>query len=850
MIGMINNYDVYYGKLRGVSLILLKFALLSIKEKKGRTLLIILSLTLTAALFFATTCISGTLGKVFENQYKDNVGRSDFMIYMSKDSKSYLNEKAAYEIDEIDTSIGAINKSGKYKYNPYDQVNMNILGMTIEDYNKLYDLTILEKLDDEDLTSKSIMISSMFSEKFGLNLGESIDLEIRGSKYKFNIGYIVAPTYRFKPDKTNPNNETILIQKEYLNQIYNMNGKSNILYLINKDGVDSDIVVQKLNTTYKNFVVRKSIDLQEIESFLSMFTGMFGLLLLIVIIISVFIIYTSFKVIMYEKLKVIGTFRSIGSTKKKTTFILLLESIIYGVIGGMLGFFLGIGILYIMAYFMSYNPWTKDSAEITLVYSNIQILWTIGFSVTLVLIGSLKPVMRVVKIPVKDIILGTTDKVKRNKYKKSKIALLCIVLFSIVPFIVPKDYRMVAGLSLILIFFLIAIVMPYLVFKICSILEPLFEKLFGNIGFIAVKNVRENKNIINNITLLTIGIMSLILINGISFSVAELVSNFYAKMDFEVWMRVSGDNRNTEQLVRSVKGVNDTCTVKTVYSVNTEEIGNISLFGIEPDEYYDFVYNEIDEDIDEITKLFKEKRCVIVTEVLKDRYKLKKGDYITFETDSGDRKYEIVAFTNAMMNNGTTIYPSLQYIKRDFYLDNMVSYFVRTDADYDPIEVNDQLKVKFRNRYIHTNTIKELGEMNRQNNDNMFMMFKIFSIVACLIGIVGMFNNFMLNLISRQRIFAVMNSVGLSKKQTKQLVLLEAISVGLIGAIVGLIGSVIALQISVVLLRVIMGFMEMYYDPNMFIQLFIGAIIVSILGSLIPLRKSTRINIVEAIKYE
>ncbi|WP_105616025.1 ABC transporter permease [Vallitalea okinawensis] len=831
-------------------MILLKFALLSIKEKKGRTLLIILSLTLTAALFLATTCISGTLGKVFENQYRDNVGKSDFLIYMSKDSKSFLNEKAAYDVEEIDTSIGIISKNGVYKYTPYDQVNLNILGMTIEDYKKLYDLTILDQLEDEDLTRKSIMISAMFSEKFDLNLGDSIDLEIRGSKYKFNIGYIVAPTYRFKPDKNNPNNATILIQKEYLNQIYNMNGKSNMLYLINKDGVESNIVKEKLDATYKNYVIRKSVDIQEIESFLSMFTGMFGLLLLIVIIISVFIIYTSFKVIMYEKLKVIGTFRSIGATKKKTTFILLLESIIYGVIGGVLGFFLGIGILYIMAYFMSYNPWTKDSAEITLVYNNIQILWTIGFAVTLVLIGSLNPVIRVVKIPVKDIILGTTEKMKRNKYLKSKIALVCIILFSMLPFIVPKDFRMISGLSLVLIFFLIAIAMPYLVLKICFLLEPLFERLFGNIGFIAIKNVRENKNIINNITLLTIGIMSLILINGLSFSVAELVSNFYAKMDFEVWMRVSGDNRNTEQLVRSVKGVSDTCTVKTVYSVNTEEVGNISLFGIEPDEYFDFVYNEIDEDIDEVTQLFKEKRCVIVTEVLKDRYKLEKGDYITFETDSGDKMYEIVAFTNAMMNNGTTIYPSLHFIKRDYYLNNMVSYFVRTDPGYEPVDVNDQLKVKFRNRYIDTNTVKELGEMNRQSNDNMFMMFKVFSIVACLIGIVGMFNNFMLNLISRQRIFAVMNSVGLSKKQTKQLVLLEAISVGVIGALVGLIGSVVALQISVILLRVIMGFMEMYYDPNMFMQLFIGAIIVSILGSLIPLRKSTRINIVEAIKYE
>lgn len=831
-------------------MILLKFALISIKEKKGRTLLIILSLTLTAALFFATTCISDTLGKVFENQSRDYVGKSDFMIYMSKDSKGYLNENGIRKIDEIEKSIGVIDTSGEYKYTPYDKIQMNILGMTIEDYKELYDLTILERLDDALLNNKSIMVSSMFIKKYGLNLGDSIDLIIRDSKYKFNIGYIVAPTYRFKPDKNNPNNETILIQKEYLNQLFDLNGKFYSLYVINKEGVDSTVVEQRLNETYKKYIVRESVDFGEIDSFLSMFEGIFSLLLIIVIIISVFIIYTSFKVIMYEKLKVIGTFRSIGTTKRKTTFILLLESLIYGVIGGILGFFLGIGILYLMAYFMSYNPWTKQSSQITLVYSNIKILWTIGFSVILILIGSFKPVAKVVKIPIKDIILGTTTKGKDKKFIKAKIALFMIIIFSIIPFLVPKDYRIIAGFSLVGIFFLVGIAMPYFVCKFCFVLELIFEKVFGNIGFIAVKNVRENKNIINNITLLAVGLMSLILINGISVSTAELVSNFYAKMDFEIWMNTRGDNRNTEQLIRSIKGVSDACPIKPQYGVNTKEIGDISFFGIEPKEYYEFVNEDVDEDVDELSLLFKEKRCVIVTEVLKDKYKFNKGDFLTFETNKGDREYEIVAFSNSMMNNGTTIYPSLQYVQRDFYLNNSISFFIKIDNHFNDEEINSKIKDKFRNRNISTNTVKNLADMNRQNNDNLFMMFKIFSLVACLIGIVGMFNNFMLNLISRQRVFAVMNSVGLSKKQTKLLVLLEALSVGVIGGVIGIIGSVILLQVSVVLIEAIIGAMEIYYDPNMFIQMFIGAIIVSILGSLIPLRKSTRINIVEAIKYE
>ena len=60
---------------------------------------------------------------------------------------------------------------------------------------------------------------------------------------------------------------------------------------------------------------------------------------------SVFIIYSSYKVITLDRLPIIGTFRSIGATKKAVTRILLLESLFYGCIGGLIGIPVGIFVL-------------------------------------------------------------------------------------------------------------------------------------------------------------------------------------------------------------------------------------------------------------------------------------------------------------------------------------------------------------------------------------------------------------------------------------------------------------------------------------------------------------------------
>ena len=60
---------------------------------------------------------------------------------------------------------------------------------------------------------------------------------------------------------------------------------------------------------------------------------------------SIFIIYSSYKVITLDRLPVIGTFRSTGATQKMVTGILLLESLLYGCVGGFAGIPLGILVL-------------------------------------------------------------------------------------------------------------------------------------------------------------------------------------------------------------------------------------------------------------------------------------------------------------------------------------------------------------------------------------------------------------------------------------------------------------------------------------------------------------------------
>ena len=69
-------------------------------------------------------------------------------------------------------------------------------------------------------------------------------------------------------------------------------------------------------------------------------------LLTIVILLSAVIISSSFKLIIVERMPVIGTFFSQGATKKNIIFVLLTESSLFGILGGVLAFLIGVGAIY------------------------------------------------------------------------------------------------------------------------------------------------------------------------------------------------------------------------------------------------------------------------------------------------------------------------------------------------------------------------------------------------------------------------------------------------------------------------------------------------------------------------
>ena len=90
----------------------------------------------------------------------------------------------------------------------------------------------------------------------------------------------------------------------------------------------------------------------------------------------------------------------------------------------------------------------------------------------------------------------------------------------------------------------------------------------------------------------------------------------------------------------------------------------------------------------------------------------------------------------------------------------------------------------------------------------------------------------------------------MSKPQTIKMIFIEALSGGLVGGTVGALTGVISISIMPYILRAIDLPITMHYSAPLIISSILGGAVVTLVASISPALKSSKLNIIEAIKYE
>ena len=139
-----------------------------------------------------------------------------------------------------------------------------------------------------------------------------------------------------------------------------------------------------------------------------------------------------------------------------------------------------------------------------------------------------------------------------------------------------------------------------------------------------------------------------------------------------------------------------------------------------------------------------------------------------------------------------------------------------------------------------------------QKGINFFSTFMlVFALIAVLVGSFIIHNTFTILVAQRGREVALLRAVGARRRQVMQSVLIESVVVGVIAAVLGLIAG-IALSVGLKALLNAIGFgvpaTGLIITPRPIVAAFLVGVVISVLSSLGPARRATRVSPVQAMR--
>ena len=754
-----------------------------------------------------------------------------------------------------------INEKFKTNYKVGDTITLNVgeLKGTSENQNSnYYDETQINKtkeIEQEEQATENEIVNTT------------------SKTYKI-VGIIERPTVAIEPyeaewfaviTKMQTINKKANIAVLYTKQNDYVKNTESINQMVSaKSGTEANNFnrINGLNKTYKSYKYKLKIN-KELLSYqgaslddetLKTIYGLGAFIMGIVLVSSVFVIRNGFAISITERLKQYGMLSSIGTTKKQIKKSVYFEGFILGLIGIPLGILSGIFAIYILVNVVNYilKDYVSRGTLLTYGMSWSAIVISIIVSVVTIWLSCRRSAKKASKITPIEAIRSSEDvKLKAKKIKCPKIITKIFKTGGEIAYKnlkrSKKKYRttVISIIVSVVIFIAISSFIQY-GFKMSSAYYT--EKNYNYVVYtyttaspedteeFAKEQEKSLKMLTDISNLPDVGDVSINKTNTFEMNMDEKHKAELTEYGKNIKARYSESNSNQEQ----IDNVNIISLSKNAYDAYLKKIGG------DYETYKDgaiLIDNNIN--LDEKGK-----------KIQGSMYTWKKGDTVTGKINDKEYNIKIVAKTEERPNGVENLYNTNAYfiVSEDFI--NKTGYISATlcaqsnDADKLDAEVEQYKK---DNNLIDSNLNSFNLEESVRAENAVVLVISIFLYgfigVITLIGITNIFNTITTNMNLRKKEFAMLKSIGMTKKEFNRMIRLESIFYGVKSLVIGI---PIGLGLSYGMYTVFRNSMEMNYIlpyKSIIVAVIFVAVVIGIIMKY-SMSKINKQNIIETIRND
>lgn len=746
---------------------LIKHILKSIGSSFARSLLIVVSIMISAMVIFLNFVTNSDIVSQYSAAQKEIYQEYDVLV----NYKEPYFEPGALKYSDKD-----INDAIELTYYVIEDNNENayykLMGTDVEALKSTGLISAKDSIDDD-----SVIISSTAAEVNKIKVGDAIKFYTPAGEKKLTITTIAENKGLLQPDSSFPiiiMNEDILTDK-----IGTDASKISAVLLDAKDNVDISGLVQQIKADNKDFSATDLVSSDKMKSSLSMIRMILLLMLLIVILLNIYIITSNSKVILESRLYTLGTFRSIGATKGEVAGILVLENLIYGVIGGVLG--IGIGVLVRNPLVSAFAG--KTSGELaydgtTVVY----MIFTVLFAAVLQIACTLSQIIQQSRKTIRSILFDKVTSSMQVGKMKTVIGAILAVLSVVLHFINNTYNILYSGVAFVCVVASVILLMPLLLKLLSKVLSKFIGKIFGYPMELGCRNLGYSRSTCSNVILITVTLMIVLSIYMISTSLCNVLNGATDQFDCDI--RVTGVTESVDKY----DFLKDNDVIEKVepgyYFSDLMKLNDISTSFVVAglDKEYLGIYEDGGKQINELNE----------NEALLDSYYairlgISKGDTITLKEDGFKKtelKLKVVGFVEA--SNFSTSRNVLVISRKD-YLEKVtdVPAVLNISIKNASIEeAKESVRRDMAQYDVVIQTVDEYINYQLQTTSQIINMVWLILFLSILLAFVGIVNNTILGFMQRKREYAVLNSVAMSKLQLTSMMFGELLFSVLFGCII------------------------------------------------------------------
>ena len=639
-------------------------------------------------------------------------------------------------------------------------------------------------------------------------------------------------------------------------KLFDREGHFDFIYVSSRSGVTPDELAKRISgvlpkgfqaITGASAAAQQQDQVKQGLGFLRTGLLVFGFVALFV---GAFIIFNTFNIVVTQRSRELALFRALGASRRQVLTSVIVESVVVGVvasIGGVLvGIVLAIGLKALLANI------GLDLPPTSLVVSTRTIVVSLILGTGITVIAAVSPARRASRLAPVEALRDTVApsvSIRRRVIVGSLLTLAGVGFVGLGLFGHVSNAGLVVGLGAALTFNGVAALSPLFARPLASAIgRPFRGRIAGKLG-----SENANRNPRRTASTAAALMIGLGLVAFVAVFAASLKASATATLDkvlrADLTLNSSQFSPFSPQLARDLAKNPDFAVVSPMRQIETKA-GTSDTFAVAIDPATIEKVANIQMDAGSVAGLSKP-NTVTVSKTAADGNHLKVGDTIDMKfAATGTQEMTVVGiFEPNQLFNDYTISLDTYDANVEQIVDQAVFVNVAPGVSVDAART--QLEGFLTKNYpsVQVSDQEQFKQQQLKAIDQLFAIVYVLLFLSVIISLFGIVNTLGLSIYERTRELGLLRAVGMSRRQVKRMVRVEAVIIAVLGALLGLAVGILFGWAMVQALKGL-GISTLKIPVGQLVAMLIVAALLGVVAAIWPARRAAKLNMLEAISYE